>query len=185
MEEQRERGLSAEEARLAALRTFGNPTLIREQTHLAWGLEWLESFLQDVVYGLRSLLRSPALTAVALLSLAVGIGANTAIFSFLDAILLRDLPVQQPSQLVVLGDGIDSGISDGWADANLYSYPFYRDLQKNNSVFSSTASIFSGINSVYGIVSGRERTEPMNVQLVSGTYFSTLAVRRLLSSVAS
>jgi predicted permease len=183
VEEQRERGLSAEEARLAALRTFGNPTLIREQTHLAWGLEWLESFLQDVVHGLRSLLRSPALTAVALLSLAVGIGANTAIFSFLDAILLRDLPVQQPSQLVVLGDGIDSGISDGWADANLYSYPFYRDLQKNNSVFSSTASIFSGINPVYGIVSGRDRTESMNVQLVSGTYFPTLGVRALVGRV--
>ena len=65
-EEQRERGLSPEEARLAALRAFGNPTLIREQTHLAWGWEWLESFLKDIAYGLRSLLRSPALTAVAL-----------------------------------------------------------------------------------------------------------------------
>jgi predicted permease len=180
VEEQRERGLSTEEARLAALRAFGNPTLIREQTHLAWGLEWLESFLKDVVYGMRSLLRSPALTAVALLSLAIGIGANTAIFSFLDAVLLRSLPVQQPSQLVVLGDGIDNGISDAWANTNLYSYPFYRDLQKNNSVFSSTASIFSSTNDVYGIVSGRDRTEPMKVQLVSGTYFPTLGVRPLM-----
>ncbi|MGC2511806.1 MAG: permease prefix domain 1-containing protein, partial [Acidobacteriaceae bacterium] len=132
-------GVSAEEARRVAQRSFGNPTLLREQSHLAWGWGWLESFLKDVAYGLRSLLRSPALTAVALLSLAVGIGANTAIFSFLDAVLLRNLPVQQPSQLVVLGDGIDSGLSDVWADANLYSYSFYRDLQKNNSVFSSTA----------------------------------------------
>ena len=173
VEEQQERGLLPEEARLAALRAFGNPTLIREQSHLAWGLEWLESFLKDVACGMRSLLRSPALTAVALLSLGLGIGANTAIFSFLDAVLLRSLPVQQPSQLVVLGDGIDSGISDAWADTNLYSYPFYRDLQKNNSVFSST-------NPVYGIVSGRDRTEPMKVQLVSGTYFSTLGVRPLL-----
>ncbi|MFZ1943645.1 MAG: ABC transporter permease, partial [Acidobacteriaceae bacterium] len=128
---------------------------------------------------LRSLLRSPALTAVALLSLAVGIGANTAIFSFLDAVLLRNLPVQQPSQLVVLGDGIDSGLSDVWADANLYSYSFYRDLQKNNSVFSSTASIFSITNPVYGTVSGRTHPEPMKVQLVSGTYFPTLGVRPL------
>jgi predicted permease len=177
VEEQQERGLSPEEARHAALRAFGNPTLIREQTHLAWGWEWLESFLQDVTYGLRSLLRSPALTAVALLSLALGIGANTAIFSFLDAVLLRSLPVQQPSQLVVLGDGIDNGISDAWANTDLYSYPFYRDLQKNNSVFSSPASIFSSINDVYGLVSGRDRNEPMKVQLVSGTYFPTLGVR--------
>ena len=180
VEEQRERGLSPEEARLAALRAFGNPALIREQSHLAWGWEWLESFLKDVACGIRSLLRSPALTAVALLSLGLGIGANTAIFSFLDAVLLRSLPVQQPRQLVVLGDGIDSGISDAWADTNLYSYPFYRDLQKNNSGFSSTASIFSSTNPVYGIVSGRDRTEPMKVQLVSGTYFSTLGVRPLL-----
>ncbi len=180
VEEQRERGLSPEEARHAALRAFGNPTLIHEQTHLVWGWEWLESFLKDIAYGMRSLLRSPALTAVALLSLALGIGANTAIFSFLDAVLLRNLPVQQPSQLVVLGDGIDSGVSDNWADANLYSYPFYRDLQKNNSVFSSTASIFSSTNPVYGIVSGRDRTEPMNVQFVSGTYFPTLGVGALI-----
>ena len=74
------------------------------------------------------------------LSLGLGIGANTAIFSFLDAVLLRNLPVQQPSRLVLLGDGSDTGISDAWAGANLYSYPFYRDLQKNNFVFSSTAS---------------------------------------------
>jgi predicted permease len=179
VEEQLERGLSPEEARLAALRAFGNPTLIHEQSHLAWGLEWIESFLKDVAYGMRSLLRSPALTAVALLSLGLGIGANTAIFSFLDAVLLRSLPVQQPSQLVVLGDGSDNGISDAWADTNLYSYPFYRDLQKNNSVFSNTASIFSSTNDVYGIVSGRDRTEPMKVQLVSGTYFPTLGVRPL------
>jgi len=180
VEEQRERGLSPEEARRAALRAFGNPTLIREQSHLVWGWGWLESFLKDVTYGLRSLFRSPALTAVALLSLGLGIGANTAIFSFLDAVLLRSLPVQQPSQLVVLGDGIDNGISDAWANTDLYSYPFYRDLQKNNSVFSSTASIFSSTNDVYGIVSGRDRTEPMKVQLVSGTYFPTLGVRPLM-----
>ena len=173
-------GVSAEEARRVAQRSFGNPTLLREQSHLAWGWGWLESFLKDVAYGLRSLLRSPALTAVALLSLAVGIGANTAIFSFLDAVLLRNLPVQKPSQLVVLGDGIDSGLSDVWADANLYSYSFYRDLQKNNSVFSSTASLFSMINNVQGIVYGRAHTEPMNVQLVSGTYFPTLGVRPLM-----
>ncbi|WP_263415974.1 ABC transporter permease [Terriglobus albidus] len=180
VEEQRERGLSPEEARLAALRAFGNPTLIREQSHLAWGLEWLESFLKDVAYGIRSLFRSPALTAVALLSLGLGIGANTAIFSFLDAILLRNLPVQQPSQLVLVGTGAWSGRSDAWAISELYSYPFYRDLQKNNTVFSDTASILSMTNSVFGTVDNRDHTEPMKVQLISGTYFPTLGVRPLL-----
>jgi hypothetical protein len=110
--------------------------LIREQTHLAWAWGWLESFLKDVAHGLRSLLRSPALTIVAMLSLALGIGANTAIFSFLDAVLLRSLPVQQPSQLVLVGNGSWGGISDGYGITELYSYPFYRELQKDNSVFS-------------------------------------------------
>jgi len=117
-EEQRERGCYQKKARRAALRAFGNPTLIREQSHLAWGWGWLEDFLKDVAYGVRSLLRSPALTAVALLSLALGIGANTAIFSFLDAVLLRNLPVQEPSQLVLLGTGSWSGISDSWQPPN-------------------------------------------------------------------
>ena len=179
-EEQRERGLLPEEARRAALRAFGNPTLIREQSHLAWGWGWLEDFLKDVAYGVRSLLRSPALTAVALLSLALGIGANTAIFSFLDAVLLRNLPVQEPSQLVLLGTGSWSGISDSWAATELYSYPFYRALQKNNLVFSQAASIFSMMLNVHGTVNGRDKTEPMNVQAVSGTYFPMLGVSALI-----
>ena len=70
--------------------------LLTEQTHMAWGWEWLESFLQDAAYGTRAMLRSPALTTVALLSLALGIGANTAIFSLLDAVMLRSLPVKVP-----------------------------------------------------------------------------------------
>ncbi|MGB6110700.1 MAG: ABC transporter permease, partial [Acidobacteriaceae bacterium] len=173
-------GVSAEEARRVAQRSFGNPTLLREQSHLAWGWGWLESFLKDVAYGLRSLLRSPALTAVALLSLAVGIGANTAIFSFLDAVLLRNLPVQQPQQLVLLGTGAWGGIADAFGITELYSYPFFRELQKDNSVFSDTASLFSMINNAQGTVDGRAHTEPMNVQLVSGTYFPTLGVHPLM-----
>jgi len=149
-EEQRERGLLPEEARRAALRAFGNPTLIREQSHLAWGWGWLEDFLKDVAYGVRSLLRSPALTAVALLSLALGIGANTAIFSFLDAVLLPQSSRPGASQLVLLGTGSWSGISDSWAATELYSYPFYRALQKNNLVFSQAASIFSMMLNVHG-----------------------------------
>src|SRR6185437_1216095 len=176
-------GLPVEEARRVAHRSFGNPTVLREQSHLAWGWGWLESFLKDVAYGLRSLLRSPALTAVALLSLALGIGANTAIFSFLDAVLLRDLPVQQPQQLVLLGTGAWDGIADAYGITELYSYPFYRELQKDNSVFSQTAAVFSMTNPVYGIVSGRTRPEPMKVQLVSGTYFPTLGVRPLIGRV--
>ncbi len=145
-----------------------------------WGWGWLETFAQDVVYGVRSMLRSPALVAVALLSLALGIGANTAIFSFLDAVMLRSLPVKQPSQLVLLGKGDWDGISDAFAITELYSYPFYRQMQKDNAVFSDVAAIFSMENNVHGFVEGRNESEPMNVQLVSGTYFPTLGVNAIM-----
>ena len=179
-QQQIEAGLPAESARSAALRQFGNETAIKEKSHMSWGWNWLESLLQDVVYGVRSMLRSPALVVVALLSLALGIGANTAIFSLLDAVMLRSLPVNQPSQLVLLGTGNDDGISDGFAITELYSYPFYRQMQKNNAVFSDVAAIFSMENNVHGFVEGHDESEPMNVQLVSGTYFPTLGVNAVM-----
>ena len=172
-----ESGLSSAAARRAAHQKFGNTARIQEKSRMTWGWENLESFLQDTIYGLRAMLRSPALTLVALLSLALGIGANTAIFSLLDAVLLRSLPVRNPQQLVLLGRGQDNGISDAADQTDLYSYPFYRQMQQRNSVFSSTAAIFSMLNQVHGTVEGRAETEPMNVQLVSGTYFSTLGVQ--------
>jgi predicted permease len=175
-QEQVEAGLPASEARRAAYRNFGNPTAIKEKSHMTWGWQWLESFLQDINYGIRSMLRSPALTSVALLSLGLGIGANTAIFSFIDAVMLRALPVKDPSQLVLLGEGEWNGISDDFALTQLYSYPFFRAMQKDNAVFTDTASIFSMMNEVHGTVDGRNQTEPMGVQLVSGTYFPMLGV---------
>ncbi len=169
-------GLAPEEAHYEARRRFGNPTLLKEKSSMAWGWEWLESFLQDVAYGIRAMLRSPALTVVALLSLAFGIGANTAIFSLLDAVMLRSLPVKEPAQLVLLGNGTASGITDDFARTQLYSYPFYRRMRAENQVFSETAAICSMTNGVHGFVEGRTESEPMNVQLVSGTYFDTLGV---------
>ena len=147
---------------------------------MAWGWEWLESFIQDTAYGSRAMWRSPALTIVALLSLALGIGANTAIFSLLDAVMLRSLPVKDPAQLVLLGNGTASGITDDFARTQLYSYPFYRRMRGENQVFSDTAAICSMTNGVHGYVEGRNESEPMNVQLVSGKYFDTLGVRALV-----
>ena len=95
--------------RRAPRRGSGSPSplrqrdLVRERSYTAWGWSWLEGLLQDVLYGLRAMLRSPGITLVALLSLALGIGANTAIFSLMDAVMLRSLPVKKPQQLVMLG----------------------------------------------------------------------------------
>src|SRR5579871_591751 len=135
-------GMTANEARAAARRRFGNPDIVEERSHMEWGWGWFEHLLRDINYGIRAMLRSRAITLVAVLSLALGIGGNTAIFSLIDQIILKALPVQHPEQLVLFGDGLDEGISDGFPNIVLYSYPFYREMQKRNQVFSEVAAAF-------------------------------------------
>jgi predicted permease len=173
-------GMSADEARAAARRRFGNALAIRERSHMAWGWEWLENFAQDVNYGLRAMRRSPGITFVALLSLALGIGANTAIFSLMDCVMLRALPVQHPEQLVLFDSGLDEGISDRFPNPWLYSYPFFREMRKHNQVFSEVAGAFSMIDDAHGFQEGRSESEAFQVQLVSGSYFPMLGVQAFL-----
>jgi len=178
-------GLSPDEARYAAHRKFGNATRLQEDSHLQWGWTWFEDFLQDLHYGLRAMLRSPGVTTVAILSLVLGIGANTSIFSFLDAVLLRSLPVRNPHELVLLGQGLDNGVSDAYANVELYSYPFYRKLQDRTQVFSDVASASSMINKLQATIEGRPSPEPMSIKLVSGTYFPTLGIEPFMGRLLS
>jgi predicted permease len=175
-----EQGLSANEARIAARRAFGNITQTQELFYETGRWLWWDYLWKDVRFGARMLQKSPAFTAVAVITLALGIGANTAIFSLLDAIMLRSLPVRDPAKLILLGKGNVSGITGDFARTELYSYPFYRQMRDENQVFSDTAAIFSMANHVHGFVEGRTESEPINVQLVSGTYFTTLGVRALV-----
>ena len=101
-EEQRERGLSAEEARHAALRAFGNPTLIREHTRAVWSWNWLENLLRDLRIGVRTLFRSPGFSLIAVLVMALCIGAATSLFTVVRSVLLRPLPFRDPDRLVMI-----------------------------------------------------------------------------------
>jgi hypothetical protein len=94
-----ERGETPLEARAAAAREFGNVPLVKDVTRETWGWEWLESAAQDLKYALRRLVKSPGFTIAAIATLALGIGANTAIFELLDAVLLQSLPVANPQEL--------------------------------------------------------------------------------------
>jgi predicted permease len=180
-----ERGDNPAQARQLARRELGNETLIRETTRDQWGFLWLETLLGDLRHAFRLLHKSRAFTAVAVLSLALGIGANAAIFSLLNAVLLKPLPVEQPDRLVLFGDGLDCCISDGFPNTSLYSYPFYREIEKRNDVFSGVAAAFSSVQRVHGFVAGRADAEAMDVLPVSGTYFPTLGVSAAIGRTLS
>ena len=103
-EEQQEACHSSEEARYAARRAFGNTTLVREEVREVWGWTWVERLIQDSRIGLRQFRKNPGFTGVAILTLAQGIGANTAIFTLVHAVMTQSLPVANPDQLYSLGD---------------------------------------------------------------------------------
>ena len=140
--------------------------------------------LQDLRYGLRMLIKHKGFTAVAVLSLALGIGANTAIFSLIDTVLLKALPVQNPERLVLFGNANSAGITIGFPNSSwdLFSYPFYREARKRSEVFSDVAAIHSFPSRVHGIVNASGSLvdqEQINAQMVSGTYFSVLGVNAI------
>ena len=101
-EEQRERGLSPEQARHAALRAFGNPTLIREHTRAVWSWNALENLLRDLRISVRTLFRSPGFSLIAVLVMALCIGAATSLFTVVRSVLLRPLPFRDPERLVMI-----------------------------------------------------------------------------------
>jgi predicted permease len=164
-------GMSEEEARRDARLRFGNPTLLKESARENDILVWLETAMQDLRYALRGLRRSPGFAATAIVSLGLGIGANTAIFSFVSALLLKQLPVPEPARLVQL-----AGYEDGKLTNSAFSYPFLSELDKANRSFDGLAGRYP----VRVNLTSDGVAEPLNGEVVTGSYFKTLQVKPAL-----
>src|SRR5580700_3736611 len=145
----------------------------------------MKGLVQDLRYAMRQLRKSPVFAATVILILAFGIGANTAIFSVIDAVMLRSLPVREPQQLELFGKGEWAGSQDTLPNRSwqLFSYPFFEEFRQKNEVFSDVAAMDSILFGVHGRVGGSANLEKINTELVSGTYFNTLGVDPFLGRV--
>ena len=169
VERLREQGLSEEEAQTAAHRTFGNVTRAEERFYESERWLWWDRVSQDLRFGLRMLIKKPGFTTVAVLTLALGIGANTAIFSLINAVLLRMLPVPDPQQLVVLGDPtIPNARLGGTPRPDVFSYPLYRELRDHNSVFTGLYAAASGHQIEVDNGQGGSTDAKVTARMVSG-----------------
>jgi predicted permease len=187
-EEREAAGAAPREARAAALRALGSPALVKERVRESWGWTWLDRLRQDLRYGGRQLRRSPGFTAAAILTLALGLGANTAIFTLLSRVMLSPLPVPRPGELYSLGDNRNCCVMTGVQDSfTLSSSAVYEQLRDHAPEFSQLAAFQSEVD-VYSLrrAGGPAVPEPARGELVSGNYFAMFGVRaaagRLLSA---
>ena len=172
----REQGMTADAARRAARRSFGGVEPMKGQYRDRRSVPWLETLLRDLRYSARTLARSPGFAAVAVVSLALGIGANTAIFTLLDQVLLRALPVERPHELALFDSpGPNPGMVRRTGSLS-FSHPLFRDLQEQLDSFSGVLAQFP----LPLTLSDRGAVEQIEGALVSGNYFEVLGLRPVL-----
>jgi predicted permease len=176
-EEKIRQGMNEQEARQAARREFGGVEQTKESYRDQRSLPFFETLAQDLRYASRMLVKSPGFTTVTILTLALGIGANTALFSLVNSVLLASLPVRNPQELVVV-KYTDARTQQAEED---FSYPMYQAMRDKNSVFANILTR-SGLsfNASYG-----GQSEHAGGELVSGNYFETLGVQPFLGRLIS
>jgi predicted permease len=166
------RGMTPADAASAARRKFGNPALIREEIYHMNTVGWLESIWQDLRYGVRLLRQSPGFTAVAIASLALGIGANTAIFQLLDAVRLRNLPVKNPGELAevkIVGGNGGMGLNNEYGEL---TRPQWLEIQRQQKGF---AGVFAWSRDTMGVGEGSEFQQAEGI-FASSDFFRVLGV---------
>ena len=151
---------------------------VREEVRDVWLTRWFRDFLYDLRYSARSFLRSPGFTATTLLSLALGIGATTAIYSLVDQVILHALPVRDPERLVLV-DWKGDQASGGFGSWNLMSYPMCRDLQQQRRFFDG---VLCRAEIQVNLSAGGD-PKPTPAEIVSGSYFSVLGIGPALGRV--
>lgn len=175
-EEQRERGLPPEEARYAALRAFGNITLIKEQTREAWGWAPFECLLQDVRYASRQLRRSPGFAITAILTLALGIGAATSVFSVVDAVLLKPFAFRDPDRLIVMRETMEDKLRSE-RSATPDNYRHFMRLKKDAKTLED-AAIFAQTET--SVTAGGDHPRLVGAIVASPNLFHLLGVQPTL-----
>jgi predicted permease len=163
-------GLSAEEARYAAQRALGNTTLVKEEVREMWGWTWIESCLQDLRFGSRILVKSPGVSVTVVLSLALGLGATTALFSLLNSLLFKALPVPEPWRLIALQHGAGADLDD------VFTYPQFALLRAEAKGAVDLFAVSGGSNRLQSGDADRK----IDTQFVSGDYFRILGIQPLL-----
>jgi putative ABC transport system permease protein len=171
IDENMRRGMSPEDARQDAERRFGNPTRVKERGYEVRGARWLETWSQDLRFGARMLWKKPAFTLIAITTLALGIGANTAIFTLINAVFLRPLPVSDPARLISIF-GMDEKNRSDLMDFSGISWPNFKDYRDQNDVFTGmTAFQYVRLN-----FPGGGKPQQITGMIVTGNYFDLLGV---------
>jgi predicted permease len=171
-------GMSEPEARRRATLELGGLEQVREEVRDVWLTRWLRDFVYDLRFSARSFLHSPSFTATTVLSLALGIGATTAIYSLVDQVILHALPVREPERLVLINWKGDP-VASAFGSLNLMSYPICRDLQLHDEVFGGV--LCRALTTVTLSTGGEPK--PAAAEIVSGTYFPVLGVGPALGRV--
>lgn len=181
MQENIEAGMPLEEARQAAMRKFGNVLIAKDKSREIWGWQGLERLWEDLTFSLRVLAKSPGFTIVVVLTLALGIGANAAIFTLVNAVLMKDLPVADPKTLIRIGDSDASGVGHGSRDGAFSLFPTaaWEMVKKNAPEFEELAAIQSGFEGrpVTARRDGTKEARSVMGEFVSGNYFRTFGLQ--------